>query len=248
MPNLLGKLYWHGANQVKSGPSPSEQLVDRENGDAVLEFTYRYLEAHSRPPSDDEVYNVTAAIARYQGPRVVPWPALELFLAWAALELFVAKLLPRRSFRRSTLPAAGPSGGKGSTERSRRQPARQAPAYGLQQPSGHDARRGASIATHGPIAPREADSALRRLTTTEAERYVHPAVAAAAARGRGDPVAAAMSPYQNRLRLEWVGCGRRQLAAQEQPYGGTSDSDRSMGRIDPEQLIKRRLLGDLVSG
>ena len=81
MPNLLDELYWHGANQAKSGPSPSEQVVDMENGYAVLEFTYRYLEAHSRPPSDDEVHNVTATIARYQGPRVVPWAALELFLA-----------------------------------------------------------------------------------------------------------------------------------------------------------------------
>ena len=81
MPNPLGKLYWHGANLVKSGPSPSEHLVDMENGYAVLEFTYRYLEAHSRPPSDDEVHNVTATIAQYKGPRVVPWAALELFLA-----------------------------------------------------------------------------------------------------------------------------------------------------------------------
>ena len=93
MPNLPDKLYCRGANQVKSGPSPSEQLVDIEDGHAVLEFTYRYLEAHSRPPSDDEVNNVTATIARYQGPRVVPWAALELFLAWAALEIFVAGLL-----------------------------------------------------------------------------------------------------------------------------------------------------------
>jgi hypothetical protein len=80
MPSLLDKPYWR-ANQTKSGPSPSEQLVDMENGYAVLEFTYRYLEAHARPPSDDEVHNVTATIARYQGPRVVPWAALELFLA-----------------------------------------------------------------------------------------------------------------------------------------------------------------------
>ena len=93
MPNLLDKLYRYGANQANGWPSPSEQLVDMENGHAVLEFTYRYLEAHSRPPSDDEVQNVTATIARYKGPRVVPWAALELFLAWAALELFLAGLL-----------------------------------------------------------------------------------------------------------------------------------------------------------
>ena len=79
MPNLLDKPYWR-ANQTNSWPSPPE-LVDMENGHAVLEFTYRYLEAQSRPPSDDEVHNVTATIARYKGPRVVPWAALELFLA-----------------------------------------------------------------------------------------------------------------------------------------------------------------------
>ena len=52
-----------------------------EDGHVVLHFTYRYLEAHSLPPSDDEVPNVTATIARYKGPRVVRWAALESFLA-----------------------------------------------------------------------------------------------------------------------------------------------------------------------
>ena len=52
-----------------------------DDGDVVLHFTYRYLEEHSRPPSDDEVHNVTAAIARYKGPRVVRWAALESFFA-----------------------------------------------------------------------------------------------------------------------------------------------------------------------
>jgi len=69
MPNLLDKLYWCKANQANSLPSPPEQPVDLESGYAVLEFTYRYLEADSRPPSDDEVHNVTATIARYKGPR-----------------------------------------------------------------------------------------------------------------------------------------------------------------------------------
>jgi hypothetical protein len=81
MPHLLDKLYWHETDQVSGRPSsPPEYLVDMENGHAVLDFTYRYLEAHSRPPSDDEVHNVTATIARYKGPRVVPRATLESFL------------------------------------------------------------------------------------------------------------------------------------------------------------------------
>ena len=52
-----------------------------ENGDVVLHFTYRYLEEHSLPPSDEEVRKVTATIASYQGPRVVQWAALEAMLA-----------------------------------------------------------------------------------------------------------------------------------------------------------------------
>jgi hypothetical protein len=62
-------------------PPASAQLIDMQNGHSVLAFTYRYLEAHSRPPSDDEVHNVTATIARYNGPRVVPWATLKSFLA-----------------------------------------------------------------------------------------------------------------------------------------------------------------------
>ena len=81
MPNLLDKLHWYETNQASSRLSPPEQLVDVENGYAVLDFTYRYLEAHSRPPSDDEVYNVTATIAQYKGPRVVPSTILESILA-----------------------------------------------------------------------------------------------------------------------------------------------------------------------
>jgi len=52
-----------------------------ESGGAVLEFTYRYLKAHSRPPSDREVRNVTATIARYRGSRFVPQATLESYLA-----------------------------------------------------------------------------------------------------------------------------------------------------------------------
>jgi hypothetical protein len=80
MPNLLDKLDWSETDPASSRASPPEQLVDMENGHAVLDFTYRYLEAHLRPPSDDEVHNVTATIARYKGPRVVPRATLESFL------------------------------------------------------------------------------------------------------------------------------------------------------------------------
>ena len=80
MPNLLDKLYWYQTDQVSSRPSLPEQLVDLEDSDVVLDFTYRYLEAHSLPPSDYEVHNVTATIARYEGPRIVRYAALESFL------------------------------------------------------------------------------------------------------------------------------------------------------------------------
>ena len=81
MRNLLDELSWFESDPVGSRPSPSGELIDVEDGDVVLHFTYRYLEAHSLPPSDDEVHNVTATIARYKGPRVVQWAALESFLA-----------------------------------------------------------------------------------------------------------------------------------------------------------------------
>ena len=81
MPNLRDKPFWYETDQASSRPSsPAEYLVDTENSHAVLEFTYRYLAAHSRPPSDDEVHNVTATIARYKGPQVVRWADLELIL------------------------------------------------------------------------------------------------------------------------------------------------------------------------
>jgi hypothetical protein len=62
-------------------PSSTNELVDVADGDIVLHYTYRYLEAHSLPPSDDEVHSVTAAIAQYKGPQVVSWATLESFLA-----------------------------------------------------------------------------------------------------------------------------------------------------------------------
>ena len=85
MVSLLDKFSWHESDQASGRPSP-EQLVDMEDGHAVLDFTYRYLEAHSRPPSDDEVHHVTATIARYKGPQVVRWADLELILSGFAME------------------------------------------------------------------------------------------------------------------------------------------------------------------
>ena len=80
MGSLPDKCSWYEADQASGRPSSPEQLVDMEDGHAVSDFTYRYLEAHSRPPSDDEVRNVTATIARYKGPRVVRWADLESIL------------------------------------------------------------------------------------------------------------------------------------------------------------------------
>ena len=81
MPNPPVRLYGDTANVTNRRPSASTQLIDTRNAHAVLEFTYSYLEAHSRPPSDVEVRNVTATIARYKGPQVVPRATLESFLA-----------------------------------------------------------------------------------------------------------------------------------------------------------------------
>jgi hypothetical protein len=58
-----------------------DDWINVEHGDEVLEFAYSYLQAHSRPPSDDEVHNVTAAIARYKGPALIRAATLELFVA-----------------------------------------------------------------------------------------------------------------------------------------------------------------------
>jgi hypothetical protein len=80
MVSLLDKSSWYETDQASGRPSPQEQLVDMEDGHAVLDFTYRYLEAHTRPPSDDEVHNVTGAFARYKGPHVVRWADLESIL------------------------------------------------------------------------------------------------------------------------------------------------------------------------
>ncbi len=81
MGNLLDKLDWPESGQAGRLSTPAEELVDVEDAEAVLDFTYRYLEAHSLPPSDDEVRNVTTTIARYKGPRVVRSATLELLLA-----------------------------------------------------------------------------------------------------------------------------------------------------------------------
>lgn len=81
MPNIVDKPCRYETDQGGSRPSSPEQLVDVEDGDVVLDFTYRYLKAHSLPPSDSEVHNVTATIARYKGPRIVRSATLETFLA-----------------------------------------------------------------------------------------------------------------------------------------------------------------------
>jgi hypothetical protein len=81
VPNIVDKPCRYETDQGGSRPSSPEQLVDVEDGDLVLDFTYRYLEAHSLPPSDSEVRNITATIARYKGPRVVRSATLESFLA-----------------------------------------------------------------------------------------------------------------------------------------------------------------------
>lgn len=80
MRSLLDKSSWHETHQARRRPPTPEQLIDVDDAHAVLDFTYCYLEAHSRPPSDDEVHNVTATIARYTGPQVVRWADLELLL------------------------------------------------------------------------------------------------------------------------------------------------------------------------
>jgi hypothetical protein len=80
MVSLSDKFSWNETDQASGRPSQPEQLVDMEDGHAVLDFTYRYLEAHTRPPSDAEVHNVTAAIARYKGPQVLKWAELESIL------------------------------------------------------------------------------------------------------------------------------------------------------------------------
>ena len=85
MPNLMDKLRWREADlvadHVSNWLSSSEELVDSENGDAVLDFVYGYLKARSRPPNDNEVRKVAATIAQYKGPRMVQGSTLESLLA-----------------------------------------------------------------------------------------------------------------------------------------------------------------------
>ena len=80
MPNPLYRLYPYAGNTANRSPFAPAQSIDVESGHAVLDFTYRYLKAHSRPPSDNEVRKVTATIARYRGYRFVPRTTLEAFL------------------------------------------------------------------------------------------------------------------------------------------------------------------------
>jgi hypothetical protein len=81
MQNVLDELRWPEADRASNWLSSSEQLVDTENGDAVLDFVYGYLKACSRPPNDGEVLRVIATIARYKGPRMVQGSTLESLLA-----------------------------------------------------------------------------------------------------------------------------------------------------------------------
>lgn len=68
----------HAAVQsIEQGKS----IVNVDDGDSVLDFTYAYLQAHVLPPSDKEVRNITAALAQYKGPPLVTSNALEGFLA-----------------------------------------------------------------------------------------------------------------------------------------------------------------------
>ena len=85
MRDFLTERYPQEAPPAGTRRSSTEELIDVADGDIVLHFTYRYLEAHSLPPSDDEVHSVTAAIARYNGPQVVSWAVLESFLAGVLL-------------------------------------------------------------------------------------------------------------------------------------------------------------------
>ena len=81
MSNPLDRLYRYAGNRANRSPFAPAQPIDMESGGAVLDFTYRFLKAHSRPPSDKEVRNVTATIARYKGPRFVSRTTLESYLA-----------------------------------------------------------------------------------------------------------------------------------------------------------------------
>jgi hypothetical protein len=82
MHSLPHERYWY-----ETETSPPEPLVDVADRDSVLDFTNRYLESCSLPKNIDEVHNVTAAISRYKGPRVV---------RSATLESFVARWVPAR--------------------------------------------------------------------------------------------------------------------------------------------------------
>ncbi|MEO8134361.1 MAG: hypothetical protein ABI831_10320 [Betaproteobacteria bacterium] len=58
-----------------------ESMVDVNDGNSVLDFMYAYLRKQQVAPSDDEVRNVSVALAQYQGPPLVTDAALEAFLA-----------------------------------------------------------------------------------------------------------------------------------------------------------------------
>lgn len=52
MSNILDKLYWFETDETDQAcgrEAPPKQVVGVEDRDAVLDFTYRYLDAHTRP-------------------------------------------------------------------------------------------------------------------------------------------------------------------------------------------------------
>jgi hypothetical protein len=59
----------------------SAQMIDVNDGYAVLDFMYAYLRKQQLAPTDREIRIVSAALARYRGPPLVVGSALEAFLA-----------------------------------------------------------------------------------------------------------------------------------------------------------------------
>lgn len=76
--------------------------INVQNRDEVQAFVYSYLGAHSRPWSEDDVHNITMAVARYKGPAVIRDTTLHSFLA---------ALLPDRCARLQSATATESPGG-----------------------------------------------------------------------------------------------------------------------------------------
>ena len=148
---------------IKRSPqSANDQLA--ADGDLQKKLTTQ-LQAQGFLAADQDLQDVCSDFRKLSECVAVLRLSHTLPVDFSCLKWDVTGVKPKRVAD----SCAGPSGGKGSTERGRRQPARQAPAHGLQQPSSHDPGRCASTVTHGPIAPREAGPALRRFMTREAD-------------------------------------------------------------------------------